>query len=517
MPTEPTADEQYLLELVNVERAKTGAQPLAFDSALNSAADQHSSWMLATDTFSHTGANGSNPGDRITAAGYTGWNGWAENVALQSVRAPSGLRDEADRMHEGLMNSPGHRANILNTGLREIGIGLQTGEYRGGDTAMLTEVFGRQGSQSILTGVAFKDADGDRFYDPGEGLGSVTVTATGSGGSFTTTTMATGGYQMDLASGTYTVTYAGAGVSHSQQVTIGAQNVKLDVTGSSTAPAPTPTPTPAPKPEPIPEPEPVPQPKPEPTPKPEPEPEPKPTPEPMPEPAPSDPHELPKSAEPDNEVIGTSRGDRLYGTDGHDLLDGLGGADRMTGRGGDDTYRVDHGRDRVVERHDQGTDTVESKATWFALPDHVENLELVGSSTQIGYGNRLDNILVGNDVKSFLSGGGGDDMLVAGDGKARLTGGSGEDLFVFDSAGAGRHVTDFRTGQDQIDLTDLFEDYAGTDPVADQHLLLAANGRGGTDISVDADGAGGAAASLVVTLDHVLPTDLQMKSDIAWS
>ena len=56
---QPSAEEQYLLELINAERKKVGAQPLAFDSDLNEAAELHSEWMLAADTFSHTGSGGS--------------------------------------------------------------------------------------------------------------------------------------------------------------------------------------------------------------------------------------------------------------------------------------------------------------------------------------------------------------------------------------------------------------------------------------------------------------------------
>ena len=55
---QPTALEQFMLELVNAERKKAGAQPLAFDSDLNQSADGHNAWMIAEDTFSHTGSGG---------------------------------------------------------------------------------------------------------------------------------------------------------------------------------------------------------------------------------------------------------------------------------------------------------------------------------------------------------------------------------------------------------------------------------------------------------------------------
>src|SRR3954452_18435889 len=80
---EPSALEQYWLELINSERTSRGEQPLAWNGALDQAAEDHSQWMIATDTFSHTGANGSDPTERMTAAGYALDGSWAagENIA----------------------------------------------------------------------------------------------------------------------------------------------------------------------------------------------------------------------------------------------------------------------------------------------------------------------------------------------------------------------------------------------------------------------------------------------------
>ncbi|MCB1948382.1 CAP domain-containing protein, partial [Nitrosomonas sp.] len=122
--------EQFMLELINAERSKIGAQPLAFNGDLNESSEIHSSWMISTDTFSHTGAGGSSPGDRMTAAGYNfsgSWT-WGENIAWMSTRVPTGLADEVQQLHTMLMNSSGHRANILNDSFREIGVGFEIGE-----------------------------------------------------------------------------------------------------------------------------------------------------------------------------------------------------------------------------------------------------------------------------------------------------------------------------------------------------------------------------------------------------
>jgi serralysin len=231
--SQATAYEQFMLELVNAERAKTGAQPLAFNGNLNASADSHSNWMISTDTFSHTGLNGSTPTQRMKTAGYTFSGTWAsaENIAWASTRAPAGLQDEVQLLHTNLMNSPGHKANILNGTYREIGVGFNTGEYRGWDGAFVTENFALSGSKVFLTGVALDDRDGDRFYDINEGLGGLAVTAVStSGARYTTTTQGAGGYSLALGAGTYKVTFSGGGITPvTKQVTIGTKNVKLDL------------------------------------------------------------------------------------------------------------------------------------------------------------------------------------------------------------------------------------------------------------------------------------------------
>ncbi len=230
--SQATAYEQLMLELVNAARRKTGAQPLAFNSALNTSADRHSDWMIAADAFSHTGSGGSTPTQRMTKAGYAFSGTWAsaENIAWASTRGPSGYQDEVQLLHNNLMNSPGHKANILNGTYREIGIGFDVGPFQGWNGAFVTENFAKSGSKVFLTGVALDDRDGDRFYDVGEGLGGLTVTAVGAGGARTVTTQNAGGYSLALAAGTYKVTFSGNGITPvTKTVTIGSKNVKLDL------------------------------------------------------------------------------------------------------------------------------------------------------------------------------------------------------------------------------------------------------------------------------------------------
>jgi Ca2+-binding RTX toxin-like protein len=248
--SQASAYEQFLLELINAERAKVGAQPLAFDGDLNEAAELHSQWMIATDTFSHTGSGGSSFTTRIKNAGYQLTGAWTagENIAWASLRGDPGYQDEVQLLHTTLMNSSSHKANILNVNYKEVGLGLAVGQYGSWQAAFITEDFAKSGTATFLTGVAFDDQDGDKFYDPGEGLAGLTVTATSStGAKFVATTETAGGYDMTLASGTYTVSFSGSTIATTtKQVTIGTLNVKLDlvdpVAGTGTPPPPPPPP-----------------------------------------------------------------------------------------------------------------------------------------------------------------------------------------------------------------------------------------------------------------------------------
>ncbi|MFB7356192.1 CAP domain-containing protein [Streptomyces gardneri] len=110
-------EAEEVVRLVNVERAAAGCKALTVDVDLTEAAQDYTDAMAATGTFSHTGTDGSQPQDRIEAAGYT-WSRSGENIA-------KGQADAAAVM-DAWMHSPGHRANILNCGFTEIGVGVST-------------------------------------------------------------------------------------------------------------------------------------------------------------------------------------------------------------------------------------------------------------------------------------------------------------------------------------------------------------------------------------------------------
>jgi uncharacterized protein YkwD len=131
-PTGDTGAEAAVLTLVNQERGKAGCQPLAADSRLAVAARLHSQDMAVRGYFDHTTPDGVTFDKRITSAGYK-WSNAGENIA-------KGQKDAASVM-QAWMNSPGHRANILNCKFKDIGIGLAYDSRR---TPLWTQDFGAQ-------------------------------------------------------------------------------------------------------------------------------------------------------------------------------------------------------------------------------------------------------------------------------------------------------------------------------------------------------------------------------------
>ena len=257
----PTVEEQFMMELVNRTRADPGAAaarlniglndglaagtlsnspkpPLAFDVFLIQSARHHSQWMLDAGTFSHTGVNSSSPGDRMGAAGYPfsgSWT-WGENIAWKgSIGTPPLAQYVAD-LHDGLFKSSGHRHNLLNEAFDEAGIGIQQGEFpssgRSWDAVMITQNFARSDGTPgpLVTGVVFRDANGNQRYDPGEGLGGVTVKP--ALGTWYAVSSTSGGYAFPYSgTGPLTVAFSGRDLAAPYAVSVNRAgvNVKLDV------------------------------------------------------------------------------------------------------------------------------------------------------------------------------------------------------------------------------------------------------------------------------------------------
>lgn len=111
--------ESAVLSLVNKERAAAGCRALTVNSKLSSAARKYSDTMARSGNMSHTGPDGSTMTSRVEAAGYR-WSRLGENIARGQANAAAVMK--------AWMNSPGHKANILNCQFREIGIGFHKGD-----------------------------------------------------------------------------------------------------------------------------------------------------------------------------------------------------------------------------------------------------------------------------------------------------------------------------------------------------------------------------------------------------
>ncbi|CCK27197.1 transmembrane protein [Streptomyces davaonensis JCM 4913] len=112
--TEEAAAAAEVLRLVNEERAKVGCSAVAANSSLAELASAFSEDMAERGFFDHTDPDGSSPWDRAAKAGITNLGG--ENIAR-------GQADAAAVM-DAWMNSPGHRANILNCDFKTLGVGV---------------------------------------------------------------------------------------------------------------------------------------------------------------------------------------------------------------------------------------------------------------------------------------------------------------------------------------------------------------------------------------------------------
>jgi Ca2+-binding RTX toxin-like protein len=110
-------------------------------------------------------------------------------------------------------------------------------------------------------------------------------------------------------------------------------------------------------------------------------------------------------------AIGNTLGNVLVGNSANNTLNGGAGSDTMAGGLGNDSYVVDNVGDLVTEQAGEGTDTIQSSASW-TLGSNVENLTLTGSVAIHATGNTLDNVLTGNSGVNTLTGGSGNDTYV---------------------------------------------------------------------------------------------------------
>jgi hypothetical protein len=110
--------EWHMLRLLNKDRKNHGLPGLFMQDDLRDVARKHSRDMARKDYFSHTNHKGKSPSDRLKKARVT------DAVSGENLAKIGGFMHPTVRAEIGLMNSPGHRANILNEAYNCVGIGV---------------------------------------------------------------------------------------------------------------------------------------------------------------------------------------------------------------------------------------------------------------------------------------------------------------------------------------------------------------------------------------------------------
>jgi hypothetical protein len=195
--------------------------------------------MLNRDYFGHYTPEGVGPEQRDSNGGYQGTAGW-ENIDWEGT---TGSLDQTQAVYTAETHlfvdssepGRGHRLNLLNPNLSEVGPGIEYGTFHQNpynyNSIMVTQDFGTRG-QAFLTGVMYQDLSHTHFYAPGEGIqgGIVTATNEATGQVYRTTTGTSGGYAMPLPPGIYNEVFTTpTGLRNGTTVAIGNSNVKEDL------------------------------------------------------------------------------------------------------------------------------------------------------------------------------------------------------------------------------------------------------------------------------------------------
>jgi len=132
----PERVEARLLELVNEARRRSGLAELVADAPLRAVALAHSLDMSRTNFVGHVSPTTGTPDDRARRAGII--------RSLSKLGENVGLAASPEEIHQGLMDSPGHRANLLRPEFTHIGIGVALVDSAGHRLFAATELFGRR-------------------------------------------------------------------------------------------------------------------------------------------------------------------------------------------------------------------------------------------------------------------------------------------------------------------------------------------------------------------------------------
>ncbi len=204
------------------------------NAALTKAARRHTQDMFDNNFQGHGGSDGSQPQDRARDAGYNKLAALGENVYVSADSVFDGHAafnvDWGRNEPRGIQTPPGHRLAIHNPLFQEIGVGVINGSKENVGPQLVTQEFGtRHDITPFVTGVAYYDLNGNRFYDSGEGLGGIRVDVEGS--NFYALTRNSGGFGVPVPrNGRYQVTFSGAGFAEEivSAVVARSRNTKVD-------------------------------------------------------------------------------------------------------------------------------------------------------------------------------------------------------------------------------------------------------------------------------------------------
>lgn len=124
-----------VINFTNIQRVQNGLSPLTENSLLNLSAAKKAQDMFEKQYFEHNSPEGLSVGDLAEGVGY-------EYIVIGENLALGNFLNDADLV-QAWMDSPGHRANILNGRYKEIGVAVIKGAYEGKNTWMAVQHFGR--------------------------------------------------------------------------------------------------------------------------------------------------------------------------------------------------------------------------------------------------------------------------------------------------------------------------------------------------------------------------------------
>jgi uncharacterized protein YkwD len=141
IPSLASIQSAFLVDLANEDRASSGLKQLIINDKLTNAAQMKATDMGTKSYFAHTSPEGKTPWYWIDQAGYS-YIYAGENLAVNF--------DESKDVENAWMNSPAHKANILNNHYTEIGIATAEGMYKGQKTMFVVQMFGSPKKSAVV-------------------------------------------------------------------------------------------------------------------------------------------------------------------------------------------------------------------------------------------------------------------------------------------------------------------------------------------------------------------------------